>query len=88
MKKMIGCVYFTACVSFMLTMSAGAYLDPSVMTYAIQVVAGILVAAGAVIGVYWRKAKKKVQDKLGIDENAKKEVEEDIVEFTEEDKLQ
>ncbi len=88
MKKMIRCVYFTVCMSFMLTMSASAYLDPSVMTYAIQVVAGILVAAGAVIGVYWRKAKKKVQDKLGIDDNAKKEVEEDIVEFTEEDKLQ
>lgn len=32
-------------------------------------------------GVYWRKAKKKVQDKLGIDENAKKEVEEDVVEI-------
>lgn len=58
----------------------GGYLDPSVMTYAIQVVAGVVVAAGAVVGIYWRKAKKKVQDKLGIDENAKKEVEEDVVE--------
>ena len=64
----------------------GAYLDPSVMTYAIQVVAGVVVAIGAVVGIYWRKAKKKVQDKLGIDENAKKEVEEDIVEFSDEDK--
>lgn len=43
-------------------------------------------AVGAVVGVYWRKAKKKVQDKLGIDENAKKEVEDDIVEFTDEKK--
>lgn len=58
-----------------------AYLDPSVMTYTIQVVAGVVVAVGAVIGVYWRKAKKKVQDKMGIDENVKKEVEEDVVEF-------
>ena len=63
-----------------------AYLDPSVMTYAIQVVAGVVVAVGAVVGIYWRKAKKKVQDKLGIDENAKKEVEEDIVEFSDEEK--
>ena len=51
-----------------------------------RVVAGVLVAVGAVVGVYWRKAKKKVQDKLGIDENAKKEVEDDIVEFTDEKK--
>lgn len=58
------------------------YIDPSVMTYAIQVIAGVVVAVGAVIGIYWRRAKKKVQDKLGIDESTKKEVEDDIVEFT------
>ncbi len=56
----------------------GAYLDPSVMTYAIQVVAGVVVAVGATAGILWRRAKRKMQDKLGIDENAKKEVEEDI----------
>lgn len=65
---------------------ANAYLDPSVMTYSIQVVAGVVIAIGAVIGIYWRKMRKKVSDKLGIDENAKKEVEEDIVAFTEEKK--
>lgn len=63
----------------------GCYLDPSVMTYAIQVVAGIIVAIGAVVGIYWRKAKKKVQDKLGIDENAKKEVESDVIEIKTDD---
>lgn len=61
--------------------SVKAYLDPSVMTYAIQAVAGIVIAIGAVAGIYWRKARKKLNDKLGIDENAKKEVEEDIVEI-------
>ena len=55
-----------------------AYLDPSVMTYAIQAIAGVIVAVGAVVIVYWRKAKKKVTDKLGIEENKKKEVEEEI----------
>lgn len=64
-----------------LSINASAYLDPSVMTYTIQVVAGVIVAVGAVIGVYWRKAKKKVQDKMGIDENARKEIEEDVVEI-------
>lgn len=69
------------CFSVMLMGNAHAYIDPSVMTYTIQVVAGVVVAVGAVIGVYWRKAKKKVQNKLGIDENAKKEVEDDIIEI-------
>lgn len=82
MKTIFRYFYFTVCISIALTINASAYLDPSVMTYTIQVVAGVLVAVGAVIGVYWRKAKKKVQDKLGIDENAKKEIEEDVVELT------
>ncbi len=81
--KRIGYVLMAICVSLMLMGDVNAYLDPSVMTYTIQVVAGIVVAVGAVVGIYWRKAKKKVQDKLGIDENAKKEVEDDVVEIQE-----
>ena len=54
-----------------------AYIDPSVMTYIIQAVAGIIIAVGAVVGIYWRKARKKVNDTLGIDENRNKEVESD-----------
>lgn len=75
-----------ACFAVMLMGNAHAYIDPSVMTYTIQVVAGIVVAVGAVVGVYWRKAKKKVQDKLGIDENAKKEVEEEFSVVNDEEK--
>ena len=70
---------FTGCSMVAFAISANAYLDPSVMTYVIQAVAGIVIAVGAVVGIYWRKFKKKVNDKLGIDENANKGVEEDIV---------
>ncbi len=56
-----------------------AYIDPSVMTYVIQAVAGVAIAVGAALGIYFRKAKKKMQDKLGIDENAGKEVESDEI---------
>ena len=55
-----------------------AYVDPSVMTYTIQAVAGAIIALGAVIGVSWRIMKKKTQKVLKIDENSNKEVEEDI----------
>ncbi len=85
MKYIERMLYITG-VALFLTVPAHAYLDPSVMTYTIQVVAGIVVAVGAVVGIYWRKAKKKVQDKLGIDENAKKEVEADVVETNTDDK--
>lgn len=49
-----------------------AYIKPSMMTYKIDIVAGVVVTVDAAIGIYWRKAKKKVQDKLGIDENTNK----------------
>ena len=58
-----------------------SYIDPSVMTYAIQAGAGIVIAVGAFIGLYFRKAKKKVDKKLGIDENKNKEVESDDIEI-------
>ncbi|MBQ3464640.1 hypothetical protein IJH15_00225 [Candidatus Saccharibacteria bacterium] len=61
-------------------MNIFGYIDPSVMTYAIQAGAGIVIAVGAFVGLYFRKAKKKVGKKLGIDENKNKEVESDEIE--------
>lgn len=78
MKKIFKNLYFVLCFALMLTLPAFAYIDPSIMTMALQIIAGIAVAVGAVVGIVWRRAKKKVQQTLGIDENAKKEVEDDI----------
>ena len=69
------------CFSMMLSTTAFAYIDPSVMTYTVQIVAGIVVAAGAVVGMWWRRIKRRLYGTLGIDESAKKEVEEDIVSY-------
>ena len=55
------------------------YIDPSVMTLTIQIVAGAAIAVGAFIGFYFRKARKKINEKLGIDENKNKEVESDEI---------
>ena len=54
------------------------YIDPSVMTYAIQAVAGVVIAVAAVVVVAWRRAKKKVVEKLGLEDSANKEMEEEI----------
>ena len=62
--------------------TAHAYIDPSVTTYGIQAIVGIVVAVGAVATVWWRKAKKKVANTLHIDENEKKEVEDEIEEIS------
>ena len=62
-----------------LTTPAAAYVDPSVMTYAIQAIAGVIIVVGVSVGVIWRRFKKKAAKVLHIDENAGKEVEADVV---------
>lgn len=57
------------------------YIDPSVTTFVIEAVVGIVIAGGAVISVALRKAKKKINTALNIDENSKKEVEDEIEEI-------
>lgn len=52
--------------------SAHAYVDPSVVTYAIQTVAGVAVALSAVVGVAFRRTRKTIFRVLRIDENANK----------------
>lgn len=58
--------------------SAFAYVDPSVLTYTIQAVAGVAVALSAVMGVAFRRTRRVLMKRLGIDENARKEKEPSI----------
>lgn len=55
------------------------YIDPSVMTYAIQAIAGVAVAIGTVAILFWRRAKKKVQETLHLEDKTTKETEEEVV---------
>ena len=77
--KISGVVLTAFTAMLMFGANGEAYIDPSVMTYVIQAVAGIVVAVGAVVGIYWRTAKKKVNEALGVDENKNKEVESDDI---------
>ena len=61
------------------------YIDPAATTVIITSISGIVIAVGATAVIIWRKAKKKVAAALHIDENANKEVEEDLVINTEVD---
>jgi len=54
--------------SLALPKPAYAYVDPSVMTYTIQALAGVAVALSAVLGVAWRRLRKWLVRILKIDE--------------------
>ena len=49
------------------------YIDPSIMTYSIQVITGIVIVLGGFIGIYIKKIKKKMKLK------SKKKVESDKI---------
>lgn len=82
LKKIRFAFFFTG-IAVMLMVPACAYVDPSVTSMAIQAIAGVVVAAAAVAGVLWSRAKKKAKQVLNIDENAGKTVEGDVVVFDE-----
>lgn len=83
MKKGMKRIGITALITLYLLVftmpAAHAYIDPSATTYLIQAVAGIAIAAGSVAVIFWRRAKKKLKDKMGIDLDQNKETEEDVV---------
>jgi len=82
MKKFVrsfGLCYVAFACMFLFGANGSAYIDPSVMTYLIQAVAGVVIAVGAAVGIYWRRAKKKISQTLGVDENRNKEVESDDI---------
>lgn len=56
------------CASFLIGMlgfsaTASAYIDPSAMTYIVQVVVGIVVVGGAAFGFYFNKLKRALRKK-------------------------
>ena len=62
-----------------------AYIDVATMSMIFAGAAGVVVTIGTVIATALRKAKKSVNEKLGIDENRNKEVEADLTESFGED---
>ena len=72
-------LYFFVFGMLLFTLNVKAYIDPSVMTYTIQAIAGIAIAIGAVISIYFRKFKKKINKKMGINEYKNKEIESDDI---------
>lgn len=67
---------FAAALAFVWTLclpqAAFAYVDPSVMTYTIQALAGVAVALSAVAGVVFRRIRRKLFAAFNIDENTNK----------------
>ena len=86
--KRSGLIHLLTVYLLVFTMPAAqAYIDPSATTYLIQAIAGVVIAVGSVAIIFWRRAKRKLKDKVGIDFDKNKETEEAVVAVkTEEEK--
>lgn len=78
-KSIIFSLICAVSLIFVFQINSFAYLDPSVVTYLVQAIAGVVIAGSAIFIVLWRKFRKKVSKTLNIDENKNKTVEEDVV---------
>lgn len=58
---------------------AATYIDPSAVSTLLVSISTVAIALGAAVVIFVRRAKKKVTKALHIDENANKEVEDEIV---------
>ncbi|MBR2761810.1 MAG: sulfatase-like hydrolase/transferase [Solobacterium sp.] len=69
--KLFRYLYFTVCCFFLFMTDVRAYVDPSVLTYAIQAIAGIAIALGTAVGIYGRRIRKVI---LGKEEEANRDI--------------
>ncbi len=58
-RKVFSFLYFFVCASLLFSVTALAYIDPSAMTYIIQIIAGVAIAAGAAFSFYFRRLRRK-----------------------------
>ena len=70
-------MFFSVFTMLFFAVSAGAYIDPSAMTYLVQIVAGVVIAAGAAFGFYFRKIRRAMSKKKKAEEEDDDEDDED-----------
>lgn len=66
-KKIIKIIYICICTMIILTKESYGYLDPSAMTYLLQIIAAIGVTLTTSLGVLFYKIKRKFYKKKKMD---------------------
>lgn len=79
------CILYSLGFLLLFSCPVHAYIDPSVMTYAIQAVAGIAIASGTFVGLLWRRMRRKIIGSHAPQESKYKETENDELLYTEKD---
>ena len=66
-KKVLKIAYFLICTIIILTKESYGYLDPSAMTYIIQIIAAVGITIATSVGIFFYKIKKVFKKKKQSD---------------------
>ena len=72
-------IYILLGFTLLFGMTSYAYIDPATTSYLIQIVAGVVIAAGATVGIFWKKIKLSFRRKRmeHLEQSLKKKAEAD-----------
>ena len=63
MKKVLKILYMLLCLDIIFVKESYGYLDPSAMTYVIQIISAIAITATTSIGIFFYKIRKFLKRK-------------------------
>ena len=63
MARILKTTYFALGFLFLMSQSAHAYIDPATTSYVVQIIAGLVLAGGAAVGIYWHKIKRVLKSR-------------------------
>ena len=55
MRRTLVFTFLSVFTALACALAAAAYLDPSATAYMIQIISGVVITAGAVIAIFWKK---------------------------------
>ena len=61
--KALRLAFYTAGACVLMTEQTAAYVDPATTSYVVQIVAGIVIACGTGIGIFWNRMRRKMRSK-------------------------
>ena len=63
LKKSVRITFMLSGAVMLFPMQAEAYVDPATTSYVVQIVAGIVIACGTGIGIFWNRMRRKMKKK-------------------------
>ena len=64
-KKLLRFAFYSLGSAVVLTGSCFAYIDPATTSLIIQIIAGVVIACGTALGIFWSRIKRKFKKKNG-----------------------